>query len=72
MGLNRYEKMADELSKDVAKWSIDDVETYLTFKMDGFDKDELPALPALIDRSIEIIKNFTTIGTELTMTRYNK
>jgi PTH1 family peptidyl-tRNA hydrolase len=26
----------------------------------------------LIDRSIEMIKSFATIGTELTMTRYNK
>ena len=42
------------------------------YVLDGFDKDELPALPALIDRSIEMIKSFATIGTELTMTRYNK
>ncbi|POG66227.1 hypothetical protein GLOIN_2v1658883 [Rhizophagus irregularis DAOM 181602=DAOM 197198] len=44
MGFNRYEKMADELPKDVAKWSIDDVETYLTFKMDGFDEDDIKAI----------------------------
>jgi len=42
------------------------------YVLNGFDKDELPALPALIDRSIEMIKSFATIGTELTMTRYNK
>ncbi|CAG8607567.1 18125_t:CDS:2 [Rhizophagus irregularis] len=36
--------MADELPKDVAKWSIDDVETYLTFKMDGFDEDDIKAI----------------------------
>lgn len=42
------------------------------YVLDGFDKDESPALPALIDRSIEMIKSFATIGTELTMTRYNK
>lgn len=37
-----------------------------------FDNDEQPELPALIDRSIEMIKSFATIGTELTMTRFNK
>jgi peptidyl-tRNA hydrolase, PTH1 family len=42
------------------------------YVLDGFDKDELPELPALIDRAIEIIKSFAAIGTELTMTRYNK
>lgn len=42
------------------------------YVLDGFDKDEIPELPALIDRSIEMIKSFATIGTELTMTRYNK
>lgn len=42
------------------------------FVLSPFDKDEQPELPALIDRSIEMIKSFATIGTELTMTRYNK
>jgi len=41
------------------------------YVLSGFDDDELPELPALIDRSIEMIKSFTTIGTELTMTRFN-
>ncbi|PKK65937.1 hypothetical protein RhiirC2_754292 [Rhizophagus irregularis] len=36
--------MADELPKDVAKWSVDDVETYLTFKMDCFDEDDIKAI----------------------------
>jgi PTH1 family peptidyl-tRNA hydrolase len=44
----------------------------VNYVLDGFDKDELPALPELIDRAIEMIKSFATIGTELTMTRYNK
>ena len=39
--------------------------------LDGFDKDELPALPELIDRSVEMVKSFATIGTELTMTKFN-
>jgi PTH1 family peptidyl-tRNA hydrolase len=42
------------------------------YVLSGFDDDELPELPALVDRSIEMIKSFTTVGTELTMTRYNK
>lgn len=42
------------------------------YVLSGFDDDELPALPELIDRSIEMVKSFATIGTELTMTRYNK
>ncbi len=42
------------------------------YVLSGFDKDEQPELPALIDRSIEMIKSFATAGTELTMTRYNK
>ncbi|CAB4473549.1 unnamed protein product [Rhizophagus irregularis] len=44
MGFNRYEKMADELPKDVAKWSADDVETYLTFKMDKFDINDIKVI----------------------------
>ena len=42
------------------------------YVLSGFDKDEQPELPALIDRSIEMIKSFATAGTELTMTRFNK
>jgi len=42
------------------------------YVLSGFDDDEKPELPALIDRSIEMIKSFATVGTELTMTRFNK
>ncbi len=42
------------------------------FVLSGFDDDEKPELPALIDRSIDMIKSFATIGTELTMTQFNK
>ncbi len=41
------------------------------YVLSGFDKDELIELPALIDRSIEMIKSFASIGVELTMTKYN-
>jgi PTH1 family peptidyl-tRNA hydrolase len=36
-----------------------------------FDKDELPELPALIDKSVELIKSFVTIGAAKTMTLFN-
>lgn len=42
------------------------------YVLSGFDKDEQLELPALIDRSIEMIQSFATVGPELTMTRYNK
>jgi PTH1 family peptidyl-tRNA hydrolase len=42
------------------------------YVLSGFDDDETPELPALIDRSIEMIKSFATIGAELTMTKFNK
>lgn len=42
------------------------------YVLSGFDQEELPELPALIDRSIDMIKSFATTGTELTMTRFNK
>lgn len=42
------------------------------FVLSGFDDDEQPELPALIDRSIEMIKSYATVGAELTMTRFNK
>ena len=40
--------------------------------MSGFDEDEQPALPALIDRSVEMIQSFVSAGVERTMTRFNK
>jgi PTH1 family peptidyl-tRNA hydrolase len=42
------------------------------YVLGGFDNDEQPALPALIDRSVEMIQSFVSVGPELTMTRYNK
>lgn len=44
----------------------------IDYVLSGFDKEEQLELPALIERSIEIIKSFVAVGTELTMTRYNK
>lgn len=36
-----------------------------------FDKDELPEIPALIDKSVDLIKSFVTIGPAKTMTLFN-
>jgi peptidyl-tRNA hydrolase, PTH1 family len=42
------------------------------YVLSGFDDDEQLELPALIDRSIEMILSFVSVGAELTMTRFNK
>jgi PTH1 family peptidyl-tRNA hydrolase len=42
------------------------------FVLSGFDPDEQKELPALIDRSVEFINSFVSVGLELTMTRLNK
>ena len=42
------------------------------YVLSSFDEDEQPELPALIDRSIEMIESFVSAGVELTMTRFNK
>ncbi|MCR8561834.1 aminoacyl-tRNA hydrolase [Mucilaginibacter sp. BJC16-A38] len=66
LGNNEYARLRFGVSDNFPKGRQVD------YVLDGFDKDEIPELPALIDRCIEIIKSFVTIGTELTMTRYNK
>lgn len=42
------------------------------YVLSSFDPDEKKDLPSLIDRSVEFVNNFVTIGPELTMTRLNK
>jgi peptidyl-tRNA hydrolase, PTH1 family len=37
-----------------------------------FDKDEQPELPGLIDKCVELIKSFVTVGPAQTMTFFNK
>lgn len=37
-----------------------------------FDKDELLDLPTLIDHAAQAAQNFTSMGLELTMTKFNK
>ena len=66
LGHNNYARLRFGVSDDFPKGRQVD------YVLDGFDKEEIPELPALIDRSIEMIKSFVTIGSELTMTRFNK
>ena len=42
------------------------------YVLSGFDPDEQKEMPALIDRCVEFINSFITVGAELTMTRLNK
>ncbi len=44
----------------------------VNYVLSGFDEDEIPALPELLTKSIEMVQSFVTIGPELTMTKYNK
>jgi len=41
------------------------------YVLSSFDDDEQKEIPTLIGKSIEMIKSFVSIGTELTMTKYN-
>ena len=66
LGHNEYARLRFGVSDDFPKGRQVD------YVLNGFDKEELPELPALIDRAIEMIKSFVTIGSELTMTRFNK
>ncbi|QNK62317.1 aminoacyl-tRNA hydrolase [Pedobacter sp. PAMC26386] len=42
------------------------------YVLNGFDKDELPELPALIEKSVALIQSFVTVGPAHTMTAFNK
>jgi PTH1 family peptidyl-tRNA hydrolase len=66
LGHNEYARLRFGISDHFPKGRQVD------YVLSGFDKDEQPELPALIGRSIEMIKSFVTVGTELTMTRFNK
>jgi PTH1 family peptidyl-tRNA hydrolase len=66
LGDNNYARLRFGVSDNYPKGRQVD------YVLSGFDEDEQPELPALIDRSIEMIKSFVTIGTELTMTKFNK
>jgi peptidyl-tRNA hydrolase, PTH1 family len=66
LGHNNYARLRFGIGNNYPKGQQVD------FVLSSFDKDEIPELPALVDRSIDMIKSFTTIGTELTMTRYNR
>lgn len=42
------------------------------YVLSGFDEDESPELPGLIDTSCQMVESFIHIGVELTMTNFNK
>jgi PTH1 family peptidyl-tRNA hydrolase len=44
----------------------------IDYVLSRFDKEELPELPALIDKSVQLIQSFVTVGPGLTMTNFNK
>lgn len=66
LGHNQYARLRFGVGDDFPKGQ------QVTYVLDGFAEEELPELPALIERSIEMIKSYVTVGAELTMTRYNK
>ena len=65
LGHNNYARLRFGVGDDFPKGK------QVNYVLDAFDKDEQPALPELIDRCVEMIKSFATIGTELTMTKFN-
>ena len=44
----------------------------IDFVLSGFDKEEQAELPGLIDKSVQLIQSFVTVGPGLTMTNFNK
>jgi PTH1 family peptidyl-tRNA hydrolase len=66
LGSNEYARLRFGISDNFPKGRQVD------YVLSGFDHDEIPALPALIDKSINMIKSFASIGMELTMTNFNK
>jgi len=66
LGHNNYSRLRFGISDNFPKGRQVD------YVLSGFDDDEQPELPALIDRSVEMIYSFVTAGAELTMTRFNK
>lgn len=66
LGASKYPRVRFGIGNDFHKGQ------QVNFVLGKWDKQEELELPQLIDHSIEIIKSFTTIGLELTMTRLNK
>jgi PTH1 family peptidyl-tRNA hydrolase len=65
LGSNEYARLRFGISDHFPKGRQVD------YVLSGFDSDEMPELPALIDKSIKMIKSFSAIGLELTMTNFN-
>jgi PTH1 family peptidyl-tRNA hydrolase len=43
----------------------------IDYVLSAFDESEQRALPGIIDRAVEVVKSFGTIGVERTMTQFN-
>jgi PTH1 family peptidyl-tRNA hydrolase len=43
----------------------------IDYVLSAFDESEQNALPALLDRAVDVVKSFGTIGMERTMTQFN-
>jgi PTH1 family peptidyl-tRNA hydrolase len=65
LGHNNYPRLRFGISDNFPKGRQVD------YVLSGFDEDEIPALPELISKSMDMIKSFVSIGCELTMTKYN-
>jgi peptidyl-tRNA hydrolase, PTH1 family len=66
LGGQDYARLRFGIGNDFTKGSQVD------FVLDNFEAAQLEALPALMDKSIEIIQSFTTIGIERTMNFFNE
>jgi PTH1 family peptidyl-tRNA hydrolase len=43
----------------------------IDYVLSAFDESEQSALPEILDRAVEAVKSFGTIGMERTMTQFN-
>lgn len=74
-GLKSIEALCGGQNYSRLRFGIDDnfpKGRQVDYVLGGFDKEELMVLPALIEKSVEMIHSFVTIGQELTMTKFNK
>jgi peptidyl-tRNA hydrolase, PTH1 family len=66
LGGQDYARLRFGIGNEFAKGSQVD------FVLENFSKEQFEALPALMDKSIEIVQSFSTIGIERTMNFFNE
>jgi PTH1 family peptidyl-tRNA hydrolase len=74
-GLKSIEEICGGQSYPRLRFGIDDnfaKGRQIDYVLAPFDKEEQPELPALIDKSVQLIQSMVTIGPALTMTSFNK